>query len=91
MSKIIIACMLVSVLFGCAIGPDYRSPDISSPAGWRFEEKEARDLANTAWWEQFNDPVLNGLIQTALRENKDLRIATAAVEEFSRPVWRNPR
>jgi multidrug efflux system outer membrane protein len=64
------------------VGPDYKPPTVDTPAAWRFEEKEVRDLANTAWWEQFNDPVLNGLVETALKENKDLRIATARVEEF---------
>jgi multidrug efflux system outer membrane protein len=64
------------------VGPDYKRPAVDTPAAWRFEEKEVRDLANTAWWEQFNDPMLNGLVETALKENKDLRIATARVEEF---------
>jgi len=64
------------------VGPDYMRPSIDTPATWRFEEKEARDLANTAWWEQFYDPVLDKLVTTALQENKDLRIATARIEEF---------
>jgi len=64
------------------IGPNYFRPKIDTPVAWRFEVKETRDLTNTAWWEQFNDPVLNELIQTALQENKDLRIATARVDEF---------
>jgi multidrug efflux system outer membrane protein len=64
------------------VGPDYKRPSIDTPASWRFEEKEARNLVNTAWWEQFNDPVLNTLVATALEENKDLLIATARVEEF---------
>jgi multidrug efflux system outer membrane protein len=42
-----------------------------------------QDLANTAWWEQFGDPVLNDLVATALRENKDLMIAAARIEEFA--------
>jgi multidrug efflux system outer membrane protein len=68
---------------GCAmVGPDYQRPSIDAPASWRFEEKEALDLANTAWWEQFNDPVLNDLVRTALAQNRDLLIATARVEEF---------
>jgi multidrug efflux system outer membrane protein len=69
-------------LLGCAIGPNYRRPVVKSPASWRVEEKEAKDLANTAWWEQFNEPVLTELIQIALRENKDVKIAAARVEEF---------
>ncbi|SPD75592.1 RND efflux system, outer membrane lipoprotein, NodT family [uncultured Desulfobacterium sp.] len=75
-------CILLLMVMGCAIGPNYKRPGIDMPAKWRFEEKEARDLADTAWWEQFNDPVLNNLVTTALNENNDLRIATARIEEF---------
>ena len=38
------------------------------------------------WWEQFEDPVLNELIDIALRENWDIRIAAARVEEFAARV-----
>ncbi len=40
-------------------------------------------LANGAWWTAFRDPVLIDLIRIALVENKDLRIATARIEEFA--------
>jgi len=83
MHRLLLCCILLLMTTGCwTIGPDYRRPDVDMPATWRFEEKEARDLANTAWWEQLNDPVLNDLVTTALQENKDLRIATSRVEEF---------
>ena len=78
----VLALIAVFLLTGCMVGPDYTRPTVDVPNAWRFQEKEAGDLANTAWWEQFRDPVLNGLIQVALKENKDLRIATARVEEF---------
>lgn len=64
------------------MGPNYQRPEVDTPQTWRFEDKEAKDVVNTAWWEQFNDPVLNDLIQTALRENKDIKIAVARMEEF---------
>jgi multidrug efflux system outer membrane protein len=70
------------VLAGCMVGPDYRRPSVDVPQGWRFEDKEAKDLANTAWWQQFNDPVLNELIQIALQENKDVKIAAARIGQF---------
>jgi len=82
MRNIIICPLLAIILFGCMMGPDYRRPAVETPASWRFEEKEAREIGNTAWWEQFNDSVLNELIETALKENKDVMIATARVEEF---------
>ncbi|HYQ47994.1 MAG TPA: efflux transporter outer membrane subunit, partial [Thermodesulfovibrionales bacterium] len=69
-------------LCGCMMGPNYQRPDIDTPQSWRFEDKEAKDVANTAWWEQFKDPVLNDLILTALLENKDIKIAAARVEDF---------
>ncbi len=83
MRKGFLCCLVLIMVTGCAmVGPDYKRPAIDAPASWRFEEQEARDLANTAWWEQFNDPVLNDLVRTALAQNKDLLIATARVEEF---------
>jgi outer membrane protein, multidrug efflux system len=83
MMRRLMAFSLCMLLFsGCAIGPDYRRPAIDTPAAWRVEEREAKDLANTAWWEQFDEPVLNELIYTALKENKDVKIAAGRVEEF---------
>ncbi|MGY2338755.1 efflux transporter outer membrane subunit [Pseudomonas sp. SDO5532_S415] len=69
-------------LAGCMVGPDYQHPEIDTPAAYRYADKEARDLSNTLWWEQFRDPVLNDLIRTALLENKDIKIAAARVEQF---------
>jgi len=82
MSKGIIAIVLALALGSCMVGPNYRRPAVETPPSWRLEEKEAQDMANTAWWEQFQDPVLEELIRTALRENKDVQIAAARVEEF---------
>jgi len=82
MKKAIILLAIVLLLAGCAVGPDYKRPAVDVPQSFRFEEKEAKDLANTAWWEQFNDPVLNDLIQIALQENKDVKVAAARIEQF---------
>jgi multidrug efflux system outer membrane protein len=78
----ILACLLAMSLSACMVGPDYRRPAVKTPDAWRFEEKEAQDLANTQWWRQFGDPVLDGLIDSALKENKDVKIAAARVEQF---------
>ncbi|PKN04639.1 MAG: RND transporter [Deltaproteobacteria bacterium HGW-Deltaproteobacteria-9] len=78
----ILLIFAVLILSACTIGKDYQRPDVEKPNVWRFEEKEAKSVANTAWWEQFQDPVLNDLIRIALAENKDLLIAAAKVEEY---------
>jgi len=57
---------------GCiTVGPDYERPAIDVPTAWRIELVKAEDVANTKWWEQFRDPVLNDLIATALREIRE--------------------
>jgi len=52
------------------------------PENWRTNETQLADTANTSWWEQFGDPVLNDLIQNALNENKDLLIAASRIDEY---------
>lgn len=74
--------MLAAVTSGCSVGPAYVKPNVEVPSQWRIEYPEAADIANTAWWEQFGDPVLTGLIDTALKENQDLAIAAARVDAF---------
>ncbi|MGF6602056.1 multidrug efflux system outer membrane protein [Paraburkholderia sp. GAS448] len=77
--------VLVPVLVGlggCLLGPNYVRPTIDTPATFRFESGEAAEVANAAWWEQFQDPVLNELIATALADNKDIKIAAARVDQF---------
>ena len=83
MRKTLLAIAIGATLSGCAsVGPDYQRPAVETPANWQIDIQQANDLANTAWWNQFQDPVLDHLIQTALRENKDVQIAAARVEEF---------
>jgi len=82
MGKTAIAAVLAVLLAGCAVGPDYSRPTVDTPAQWRITYVQAADVANTAWWEQFGDPALNALIDQALRDNKDLLIAAARVDQF---------
>ena len=72
-----------ALLAACTVGPDYRRPEVEVPQKWRIEYPAATEVANTAWWEQFGDPVLNELIETALRDNRDVRIAAARVDQFA--------
>ncbi len=67
---------------GCMVGPDYQRPQVDVPQIWRVEEKNAQAVTNTSWWEQYNDPVLNDLVRSALQENKDVKIAAARIEQF---------
>jgi multidrug efflux system outer membrane protein len=82
MRKIIFFLSFIFFVSGCMVGPDYKRPAVDIPQSFRFEDREAKNLANTAWWQQFDDSVLNELIQIALQENKDVKIAAARIGQF---------
>ena len=74
--------LLAALAGGCKLGPDYERPAVPVPETWReVETTEQQSLANTPWWELFQDPVLVNLIQTALADNQDLKIAVERIEE----------
>jgi len=77
------ALALATLAAGCAIGPNYARPDLVSPDGHRgaIDPSQAESLADLAWWDVFQDPVLQELVIEAIRANPDLRIATARVEQ----------
>ena len=77
------AFVVLMLLAGCSVGPDYRRPDLSVPADFRGRAPEApaggQSLGDVGWWEIFQDETLQSLIRTALAENYDVRIAVARV------------
>ena len=78
-----VLCVLCALwLVGCAVGPNYKTPDAHVPSGFRGEESSVTNsLGDLPWWKLFQDPTLQTLIQTALTNNYDLRVAAARVEE----------
>lgn len=70
-------------LSSCAVGPDYRKPDVSSitPAAWGWLPAMPRDAAPKGpWWQIYGDPVLDSLETNALAGSQTLRAAVARVE-----------
>ena len=76
-----LAALLCGLLSGCLVGPDYVKPTVDTPARFLYEPKEVADTANTEWWKQFDDPVLDWLIAEALANNRNVQIAAANVEQ----------
>jgi multidrug efflux system outer membrane protein len=82
MGRIRLLLLGMGMLAGCAVGPDYQRPPVDAPQTFRFQGNEAGAIADTAWWQQFRDPVLDELIAVALRENKDVQIAASRIDLF---------
>lgn len=77
-----LAAALLLALCGCAVGPDYRPPEANAPARFQRQESKAEAQAEAAsadggFWQKFNDPQLNALVEQALAANGDLRVALA--------------
>jgi len=76
----------LAAIGGCAVGPDYRRPDAPVPAAWRPEAPWHEAVPGDArlkdrWWELFDDQSLSGLIEQALRNNQNLRVASARLDQ----------
>jgi outer membrane protein, multidrug efflux system len=79
----IIFTLVAGLLTGCAVGPNYRRPDLKPPDVFRSDTTPPADLTSLAdvkWFELFKDSQLQGLIRTALVQNYDLRAAVARVD-----------
>lgn len=76
----------VGVLTGCAVGPDYRRPEIAlSPTFLGLQgvdQRQARREAGlTVWWAAFDDPLLTRFVSLALEQNLDIAQAAARVAQ----------
>jgi multidrug efflux system outer membrane protein len=65
----------------CKMGPDYKRPTVPTPPAFRNGEAAptATSLADTKWFDLFQDDVLKQLVETALAQNHDLNIAAERV------------
>ncbi|TLX56069.1 TolC family protein [Stutzerimonas nosocomialis] len=72
--------LLALALSACAVGPDYRAPE-TAPANLIHAQAASLDRSRfeSAWWRQFEDRTLDQLVEQALEENRELRIAFARV------------
>ncbi|MDI1290984.1 MAG: efflux transporter outer membrane subunit [bacterium] len=87
------ATALLIAISGCTVGPDYQSPEISTPAAFHApgEKPEqatsaatnatASDVQLASWWTVMNDPMLSELVDRAISDNHDIRIARARTRE----------
>ncbi len=85
--KFLLLAVVAVFVYGCAVGPNFQKPVVNSPKEFRFDPNAADTFVTLSWWELFNDTVLDTLVRIAIRENYDVRIAAARVEE-ARAAWR---
>lgn len=75
-----------AVLAGCAVGPDYRKPEVDMPVTWQLDAPWRQSTPSDtqskgAWWERFGDAKLNALQEQALDGNQTLAVAAARLTQ----------
>jgi len=85
-----IALALATVLAGCTMGPNFTRPETTPPPSWPAvtspqaevpSKAVARPYDGRLWWSVFKDPVLDALVDEAVRQNLDLQTAALRIEE----------
>jgi NodT family efflux transporter outer membrane factor (OMF) lipoprotein len=83
MRRTLCGLLTALALTGCTVGPDYRRPPLNIPNTYRGPSPAAivqqRAFADLEWWKLFQDEQLQALIDTALEQNYDLRIAATRI------------
>lgn len=86
--------LAVLALAGCMVGPEHRDPRLGAPAQDPFlsglSPAFTGDEPPGRWWSLFQDPLLDSLVEEALRANTDLRVAAANLRR-ARAVLRETR
>ena len=79
------AVLSSGLLLGCAVGPKYHRPAVQTPKAFRDlppdsqQQAQAASYADLPWWQVFQDPKLQELIRSALKQNYDLQLATERI------------
>lgn len=80
--KLFLPSLLVMALAACAVGPDYRAPqtldaNVTAAQDAKYYSSQQFDAV---WWQQFEDPTLNRLVDASLQGNRELRVAFARLK-----------
>jgi outer membrane protein, multidrug efflux system len=93
----VLIALFVLLVVGCKVGPNYKRPAVDVPGNYRQAlapdiapaatvQSNVVSIADEQWPAVFQDPTLQRLIQDALKNNLDLRIAAQRVLEAQAQV-----
>jgi len=85
LAPVMIAIAIAGFGVGCKVGPNYKRPAVQTPTEFRElkdgpqVQPQVASYADLPWWQVFQDPTLQELIRTALKQNYDLQLATERI------------
>ena len=87
LASFMVGIVALGLVAGCKVGPNYNRPVVQPPTAYRElgenpqVQAQVASYADLPWWQVFQDPQLQELIRTALKQNYDLQIATERINE----------
>ncbi|MGI9341607.1 MAG: efflux transporter outer membrane subunit [Gammaproteobacteria bacterium] len=76
---------VVAMVSACAVGPDYQRPEVDVSEQWTeigaAEMMDSVPDAPVSWWQVFDDPLLDELVNEAYRQNLDIEVAGLRIME----------
>ena len=82
MKKIIYILLILLTLSACKIGKQYTRPELDMPSAYDADA-DTSSIRNLPWQSLYKDTVLQNLIEVALENNKDMKIAAAKIKEMA--------
>ncbi|MEY4149222.1 MAG: hypothetical protein RLZZ482_778 [Pseudomonadota bacterium] len=82
MLRFVLVCISFSLISCTLVGPDYKRPEINLPNAYHQEINKDNVVTDLSmWWKFYQDPVLDELMDKALKKNVDINAAIARLEE----------
>jgi len=84
-ARVLGAVLASGLLVGCTVGPKYHRPAVQTPNAFRDittdsqQQAQVASYADLPWWQVFQDPKLQELIRTTLKQNYDLQLAAERI------------
>lgn len=85
--RMLLPALLAVGLAACTVGPDYVRPQpvvqggYAHAAQWQQHNVDRAAAPLDTWWQGFNDPVLQEIVERAVAQNLDVAAAMARIEQ----------
>ena len=83
MKRYIMLIVLALLFSSCKIGKKYTKIELDMPQYYSEYSNDTTSFSDMKWWEIYADSNLINLIDSTLKNNKDMKIATAKVKEIA--------
>ncbi|OIQ37131.1 MAG: hypothetical protein BM563_09380 [Bacteroidetes bacterium MedPE-SWsnd-G1] len=79
--KLILVGILIIGVYSCNVGTEYVRPEQNIAQEYNEQFPKDSAISNIPWWKLFKDPVLVNLIDSALVNNKDVKMAALRIQQ----------